>query len=744
MAAFGVTEKLARTSAKRPWIVVGLWLVLFAVGGFLATGIGDVLTGDIKLTNNPESSQADTLIEEKLRGPERATETVIVVSEDKTVDDPEFRTFVTGLLADIRGLDGLVERATSYYEVGDPSLVSADGDTTILPVTLAYDEADATDEIGPFVDLVDEATDLQPGFEVLTAGNASINHTSNKISESDLQTGEMFGVPIALLILLLVFGAVLAAGVPLVLAIVAIVIATGVTTVIGQAFELNLLVVNFITMIGLAVGIDYTLFIVHRYREELSKGLEKHEAIGRAGATSSRAVLFSGGTVVVGLLGMMIVPNNIYRSLATGAVAVAVIAVLAALTLLPAILSLMGDKINALRLPFVGKGEEGDGGFWGATARTVMRYPVVAVIAVVGLLVAAAIPFFSINDGLPGVSTFPPNSEPYRAYAILTEDFSAGLISPTEIVIDAPDVNDATIQQGVESLTATLANDPMFGPPETEVNEAGDLEVVSVLIAADPFSSPAYDAIKRLRDEYVPASFEGVSANVLVGGQSATADDLFATLDKYTPIVFAFVLGLSFILLLVVFRSIVVPIKALAMNLLSVGATYGILVLVFQEGVGNEILGFRQTDEIAAWLPLFLFAVLFGLSMDYHVFLLSRIREHFDITGDNTQSVAFGVRNTAGIITGAAAIMVAVFSGFAMGQLVDLQQSGFGLALAVFLDATLIRTILVPASMALLGKWNWYLPSWLEWLPDVRVEGGGEPSRRREAAAAEGVAAPGR
>ena len=718
--------------------------MLFAVGGFLATGIGDVLTGDIKLTNNPESSKADTLIEDKLRGPERATETVIVVSDEKMVGDPEFQSFVTSLLADIRGLDGLVEQATSYYEVGDPSLVSADGDTTILPVTLVYDEADATDEIGPFVDLVDKVNESQPGFEVLTAGNASINHTANEISESDLQTGEMVGVPIALLILLLVFGAVLAAGVPLVLAIVAIVIATGVTAVIGQAFELNLLVVNFITMIGLAVGIDYTLFIVHRYREELSKGLDKHESIAKAGATASRAVLFSGGTVVVGLLGMMIVPSNIYRSLATGAVVVAVISVVAALTLLPAILSVMGDKINALKLPFVGKGEEGDGGFWGATARTVMRYPVVAVIVTVSLLVAAAIPFFSINDGLPGVSTFPSDSEPYRAYAILAEDFSAGLISPAEIVIDAPDVNDASVQAGAGRLTASLSEDPMFSEVTTEVNEAGDLEIISALIAADPFSSPAYDAIARLRDQYVPAAFEGVDANVLVGGQSATADDLFATLDLYTPIVFAFVLGLSFLLLLVVFRSIVVPIKALAMNLLSVGATYGILVLVFQEGVGNELLGFRQTDEIAAWLPLFLFAVLFGLSMDYHVFLLSRIREHFDITGDNTESVAYGVRNTAGIITGAAAIMVAVFSGFAMGQMVDLQQSGFGLALAVFLDATLIRTVLVPASMALLGKWNWYLPSWMEWLPDVRVEGGA-PSRPREGTAAvEGAVAGGR
>ena len=721
MAKFGVTERLARTSARRPWIVIGVWVALLLVGGFLASGVGDVLTSDIALTNNPESTRAETLIEDRLRGPDRATETVIVVSEVTNVDDPAFEVFVGDLLTQIRGLDGLVEQATSFYEIGDQRLVSADGDTTILPVVLAYDESEATDEVAPLVDLVKEADEAE-GFQVLTAGQASINHESNEISERDARRGEMIGIPIALIILLLVFGAVLAAGIPLLMAVVSIVIAIGTVALIGEAFELNFMVINLITMIGLALGIDYSLFIVHRYREELRAGLDKQEAIAKAGATSSRAVLFSGGTVVVGLMGMMIVPSNIYRSVAAGSVTVAIVSVLAALTLLPAVLSLLGDKINALRFPFLGRGEDNERSFWGRSARVVMARPIVSIVAVVGLLVAAMVPYFTINVGLPGVSMFPQDSDSRVAFEILTEDFSAGLLSPTEIVIDAPDVSDPEVQAGIERLTAALADDPIFGPVTTEVNEAGDLEVVSVLIAADPFEDAAYDAIDRLRDDYLPAAFAGVDADVLVGGESAVADDVFATIAKYTPIVFAFVLGFSFILLLVVFRSIVVPIKAIVMNLLSVGATYGVLVLVFQHGVGNEILGLRQTETIAVWLPLFLFAVLFGLSMDYHVFLLSRIRERFDQTGDNRESVAFGVRNTAGIITGAAAIMVAVFSGFAMGDLVDLQQTGFGLGLAVLLDATIIRSVLVPASMALLGDLNWYLPKWLEWLPDVRVE----------------------
>jgi RND superfamily putative drug exporter len=554
----------------------------------------------------------------------------------------------------------------------------------------------------------------------------------------------MIGIPIALIILLLVFGAVLAAGIPLLMAVVSIVIAIGTVALIGEAFELNFLVINMITMIGLALGIDYSLFIVHRYREELRAGLETQEAITKAGATSSRAVLFSGGTVVVGLLGMMIAPSNIYRSLATGSVTVAIVSVLAALTLLPAVLSLLGDRINALRLPFLGRSDDDEESFWGRSARAVMARPIVSIVAVVGLLIAAAVPYFTIDTGLPGVSTYPEDSDSRVAFEILTEDFSAGLLSPTEIVVDAPDVSDPEIQAGVDRLISALAGDPLFGPATTEVNEAGDLEVVSVLIAADPFEDAAYDAISRLRGDYVPGAFAGVDADVLVGGQSAVADDLFAMVAKYTPIVFAFVLGLSFVLLLVVFRSIVVPIKALVMNLLSVGATYGVLVLVFQHGVGNEVLGLRQTETIAVWLPLFLFAVLFGLSMDYHVFLLSRIRERFDQTGDNRESVAFGVRNTAGIITGAAAIMVAVFSGFAMGDLVDLQQTGFGLGLAVLLDATIIRSVLVPASMALLGDLNWYLPKWLEWLPDVRIEAGPEGGSREPPSGATAAATAGK
>jgi RND superfamily putative drug exporter len=713
---------------------------MFVIGGILAAGVGDALTNEIALTNKPESVRATEIIEDRVRGPEKAREVVIVSARESTVDDPAFEAFVAGLLGEIRGLTDTVESATSFYETGDETMVSPDRSRTILPVSLKGEADKAVDNVAPLVELL-RSQDSESGFEVLTAGNGSIEHEANEISEKDLQRGEMIGIPIALIILLLVFGSAVAAGLPILTAILSIVIAVGAVALLGRAFEFNFSTVNMITMIGLAVGIDYSLFVIHRFREERESGREKSEAIAVTGATANRAVLFSGGTVIVGLAGMMIVPSNIYRSLAAGAIIVAIFAILAALTLLPAILSIIGDRVNALRIPFLQRSGPSNGpGFWGRVATAVMARPLFFVVITVGFLLAAAAPALALNSGLPGVSTFPEGSESRQAFEILDAEFSAGLISPTEIVVLADDVDTPDMQTAIANLRSALERDPELGESTVETNSSGDVAVISVFIKGDANSDAAYDAVSRVRGEYIPGAFSGVDAEVLVTGDSALAEDLFDVIDRYTPIVFAFVLGLSFVLLMVVFRSIVVPIKALLMNLLSVGAAYGLIVLVFQYGVGADLLGFQETESIAAWLPLFLFAVLFGLSMDYHVFLLSRIRERFDQTGDNAGSVTFGLTTTAGIITGAAAIMVAVFAGFAMGDLPDLQQVGFGLAVAVLLDATVIRSVLVPASMKLLGDLNWYLPSWLNWLPDVRVEAS-RPERHPVTGIADGALA---
>jgi RND superfamily putative drug exporter len=514
----------------------------------------------------------------------------------------------------------------------------------------------------------------------------------------------------------------------LLVAIFAIAIAIGAAALMGQIFQLSWFVTNMITMIGLAVGIDYTLFVVSRYREERRRGLQKIDAIGRAGATASRAALFSGVTVVLALIGLLIIPTNIFQSLGAGAILVVIVSVLISLTLLPAVLGLLGDRVDSLRLPYIGRklswsgGNESTGGFWDWVTHAVMGRPVVSLALSVGLLLALAVPALDLNTGFNGVASMPESSRAREAFDLLEDQFSFGVVLPLEIVVDG-DIDSDPVKGAIERLKAAMAEDPSFvGRPSVKVNDEGDLALISIPLAGEAAGKVAELATRAIRDDYVPTAFAGVDARVYATGGPAFNVDFYDITDRYTPIVFGIVLGLSFLLLTLVFRSIVVPIKAIIMNLLSVGAAYGMMVLVFQKGYGADLLGFQQSEIIDAWIPLFLFSVLFGLSMDYHVFMLSRIRERYDQTGDNAASVAYGLRSTGGLITGAALIMVAVFGGFAMGDLVGFQQVGFGLAVAVLLDATIVRSVLVPASMRLLGDLNWYLPRGLSWLPDLRVQ----------------------
>ncbi|MEA2584572.1 MAG: putative drug exporter of the superfamily [Thermomicrobiales bacterium] len=751
MSSLSLTARLARVSSHRPWRTIGIWIVLLVILGGLQGVLPMQSTSDVTLLNNPESDRGwDLLTQHGIRQERSGTETVIVRSATTTVADPAFQQTVRQVTDAIRADTKIVASATNYYEVnaqspdGATGLVSADGKTTIIPVTLTGSLSDAVEHGADFLALIKGQRAAAPGFEVLTVGDASLNEEINKISEEDIARGESFGAGAAFLILLVVFGALVAAFVPIILAIISIGIAFGLAALVSQLGELSFFVTSMITMIGLAVGIDYSLFVVERYREERRRGAAKLDAIQIAGATSSRAVLFSGMTVVFALIGMFLVPNNIYRSLATGAILVVVVAVIASLTLIPAVLSLLGDKIDwprrrtydaaAAEKQFAYDHETIHSGVWGSITRVVMGHPVVSLVGAVALLVLCALPYLDFKPGLGGASSLPDDLESKAAYNILATEFSAGLVSPVEIVVEGP-LEDPTVQQGMTDLVAKLgttqtANDqPLFGPASVTTSPDGRVALISVPLKVAPDEAEGLDAIRRLREEIVPPIRSTMTdSQVLVTGVTANNVDFLEMRDTYTPIVFAFVLGLSFLLLMVVFRSIVVAAKAIVMNLLSVGAAYGLLVLVFQKGYGHDLFGFQTVEAIEAWLPLFLFSILFGLSMDYHVFLLSRIREHYDQTGRNRESVAVGLQATAKIITGAALIMVAVFAGFAAGRLVFLQQMGFGLGVAVLLDATIVRSILVPSAMALLKDWNWYLPSWLRWLPNVRVEGGVEPT----------------
>jgi RND superfamily putative drug exporter len=689
-------------------------LGVVVVAAYLTVGyLGDALTTDAEVTTTPESKAAELLVEERM--PDAAgdpNEVLLVRSADHTVDDPAFRAHVEDLLAQAAALGA--EPTAGYYTDGDESLVSSDRDTTAVPLALSDDSDETVERL---VDTVAGAG-REDGFETAITGPLTADVDFNTAAEEDLQRGEMFGIGIALIVLLVVFGTLVASLVPILLALVSIVVGLGLTALVGTGFELSFFVVNMLVMMGLAVGIDYALFVVSRYREERTRGLEKLEAITAAGSTASRAVFFSGVTVVLALVGMFLIPSTIFRSLAVGAIIVVLVTVAAALTLLPAVLGLLGDRIDAVKLPFARRRAQGR--FWTRIARAVMRRPVVSLVASVALLVAAAVPFAGINTGFAGVSTLPDTFESKHGFEVLDQEFGYGT-APADIVIDG-DIASPEVQAGIDRLEARLAADDTFGRPELTVNEAGDLAVMTVLLAGDDGSSDATEGIATLRDGYVPEAFAGVPAEVLVGGDVAENVDFFEITDRYLPIVIGFVLALSFILLAIAFRSLVVPATSILMNLLSVGAAFGLLVLVFQEGIVAGLFGFDQVETIEAWIPLFLFTVLFGLSMDYHVFLLSRIRERYDQTGDNTSAIEFGVGSTARIITGAALIMVAVFGGFAAGQLVMFEQMGFGLGVAVLLDATIVRSVLVPATMRLLGDRNWYLPRRLEWLPDLRVE----------------------
>ena len=482
MANAGITERLARTSARRPWPVLGLWALLFVVGGYFASGIGDVTTTEDSIGVSTESRTGSELIEDRLHA-EEAHEFVLVQSLDSTADHAEFEGFVQTLTNDLRALSGTTEDVTNYYETNDASMVSSDGHTTIVMVKLAGDATDAEDTAAPLLQVVEQANSSD-GFEVLSAGDGSVSKAFTEASEEDLQRGEIISFPIAILVLLLVFGAVVAAGIPILIAIVSIVISIGVSAIIGEFFDLSFFVVNMITMIGLAVGIDYSLFIIHRFRDERAAGLSVEDAVTKAGSTASRAVLFSGITVIIALAGLFIVPTSIYRSLAIGATAVAAVSVLAALTLLPAVLRLLGDRINAIRPPFFGRKASSDAeshGFWDRVTKFVMAHPVVSTAASVTVLLIAAAPLLTLQLGMSGISSLPSGTDTRRAFEILDTEFAGGIISPTEVVIDG-DVSDPQVQESIEDLTEALAGDGSFSTPTVEQSDAGDLAVVSVAV----------------------------------------------------------------------------------------------------------------------------------------------------------------------------------------------------------------------------------------------------------------------
>ena len=820
-------ESLAKASSRHPWRTVGIWLALLVAGiASAATLLGPALTTDFDFTNVPEAKRAQQILEQGRLADDAISETFVVAGEAGAIEDPAFVERVNGLITALRDLgpDAFEALPAAFplteEQAADPQVAalgpipSDDGSAVLFTGVYTHDIDRATEH---FEDVEAAREDASgDGVEAYMLGAVSSSEDFKVISEEDLAFGEGIGITAAIIVLLIVFGAIVAGLLPLLKTVMfTLPITLGIVGLLGTLWDFSFFTPNLITMMGIAVGVDYALFIVSRYREERHGGREKDDAIRASGATASRAVFFSGMTVVLALAGMLLVPTTIFRSLAGGAIVVVLVSVASSMTLLPAVLSLLGDRVNwpylsriptigvfiamlaggaALAIPvsivapaaapiaglagFLGVGlfvnrllkggafggysrPEGsslstEGGFWDRVTRMVMGRPVVWLTVAGAFMLALSLPYWfqghpeddgrGIKTGLAGIGTLPDGVQSKEAFDIIVERFpAAGSQASVDLVITDGVVGAAGAEPGapgelapeyataVASLESAIAGDPTLGTPAPPtVSADGTVALVRIPLAGpatDPQGEAAVATIASLRETYVPAAFEGTSATVLVGGDTAFVKDFFDISDTYTPLIILVVLGLSFLLLTVVFRSIVVPVKAIIMNLLSVGAAYGLIVLVFQRGgpaFGESIanaFGFQQVDAIESWLPLFLFSILFGLSMDYHVFLLTRIREQYDKTHDNAGAVAYGLRTTGGIITGAAIIMVAVFAGFAAGRLTSLEQMGFGLAVAVFLDATVVRSILVPSTMRLLGDRNWYLPGWLQWLPNIDVEG---------------------
>ncbi len=714
------TGQVARWSAQHRWWVIAASVMVMVLAMFVSSAVGTKLL-DQSESGEGESAEADRLLEERFDQGGAPTEQLVFSHPSMDVDNPVYRSTVEQLVQELRAMPE-VSAVVSYYEVGDPRLVSADRRVQRAQVEVADIEGSDNDKIDAILETVyaarPEASDN--GFYIGMAGNLSVSKQAQDLSDEDLGRVFMVTLVLALVIMLLVFRSAVAAFIPLVLAMGSITIAMGMAALVSQVYTLSEGYEILMSMLGLAVGIDYSLFIISRFRSERQAGREKLEAITVASNTTGRAVFYAGVTVMLSLASLALTNNPIFIFLGVGVVAVVFIAIVGSLTFLPAVLSVLGDNVNRLRVPFLGRAK-GNGGVWSAITKRVMARPAVFATVTTAALVVLAAPVSSLSLALPtGSEVLHDAVEAKQAVILLEEHFSGGLATPVLVVVDAPDVTTPEVQASVARLVERVGRDSAFiGPFETVVNPAGDLLFVQFALTGD--RKAAERTVNLLRDDIITDVFSGSNAEAYVTGMTAGSMDFTEAMLRSVPYVFGFVLGLAFLLLLVMFRSIVIPVKAILLNLISVASAFGVLVMVFQWGWGISLLGSEAPGVIGSWLPIILFTIVFGLSMDYHMLLLNRIKEAYDQGHGNDESVSEGIRLTAGQITSAAAIMVGVFGSFALGRSIEGQQFGLGLGVAVLIDATIIRSVLLPATMKLLGDWNWYLPKWLEWLPKVGV-----------------------
>jgi RND superfamily putative drug exporter len=715
-----VLISLASFCYRRRWIVLAAWIALMVGISALSSSAGTAWSQSFNLAGS-DSQIATDLLKSKFPSEGSLMTGQVVFKADRGVADPAVASKLSGIFTDLASLPGVASVISPYDEGGrGPLQISPDG--TVAFAEISFSAENAKEVPQSTVDAISTAAkDANgDGLQVETFG-----HLFSQ--QAPPGTTEAIGLLAAVVILLIAFGSVLAMGLPILTALFGIGVGFGVVTLLAHVTSVPEFSTQLAAMIGIGVGIDYALFIVTRYRQGLHEGFEPKLAVEVAIDTAGRAVLFAGTTVVISLGGMLLMGVEFVAGLGVAAASVVAITMLASVTLLPAILGFVGTNIDKLRVPGLGKNAHGSRQtVWFRWSRSLQKHPWPAAIGGFLVLLILATPVLSMRLGSSDEGNLPTTDTVRRAYDLKAEGFGPGANGPFILVATLPadGTGPATMAKLAEALQADV--DVALAAP-LPPSEAGDAARLFVIPKSSAQDQATQDLLHRIRNDIVPTTTAGTGVSVHVGGITAVFEDLAEKLQERLPVFIGVVLGLSFLLLMVVFRSILVPIKAVIMNLLSIGAAYGIVVAVFQWGWGASLFGVGKGGPIESFLPMMMFAILFGLSMDYEVFLLSRIKEEYDRTGDNSLAVADGLSATARVITAAAAIMIMVFGSFIFGDNRVVKMFGLGLSVAVFIDATIVRLLLVPATMELLGSTNWWFPKWLQWLPEIHVEGSAVP-----------------
>ncbi len=658
-------------------------------------------------------------------------------SKTRTLADPGFRATVADVVRTVTALPQ-VQRVRSPLRPANSGQVADDHRSALVQFEIGGDQDKADEKVQPILDAVAGAQARHAGFTVAEFGFASANHELSNTLNSDFQRAEYSSLPVTLVILIVAFGALVAAGLPVLLAFSGVLATIGLSSLASHLVAAGDPTKSVILLIGMAVGVDYSLFYLRREREERERGLSPRDALLKAARTSGHAVFVSGLTVLIAMAGMLFTGNAVFTSIAVGAMLMVAVALIGSLSILPALLGKLGHRVDRGRIPLLARRRAGESRVWSFVLDRVLRRPALAAVLSGGALLALAVPTLTMHTQLPSFTDLPKSLPIVRTYEAIQASFP-GAQTPAKVVVSAPDVTGPRVRRAIAGLKReALASGQMFEPISTEINPARTVETISISLQGNGDNGASVAALSTLRDRVIPSTLGAVpGVEAAVTGETAGTHDFNEQMKSHAPLVFAFVLALCFLLLLVTFRSLVIPVKAVLLNLLSVGAAYGLLVLVFQHGWAEGILGFHSNGAITSWLPLFMFVILFGLSMDYHVFILSRVKELHDEGMPTEQAVATGIKRTAGTVTSAAVVMVAVFAIFVTLRTLDIKQMGFGLAAAILIDSTVVRAVLLPAVMKLLGEWNWYLPRWLEWLPRFELASASRPWSRERGRAPE-------